>query len=140
VRPSIYVLWHICQCRIHRSTIVPTAPSLFTGEPAAIYFASCRGTSIYTLIFSPTVPGTYLLPNRPSSVTIVLMCWIVPLQKILLKRMNLINDYFIGALKQSSFVAGLSRNTLWRDFLESRMQKDRLKWETKLSDINDNNR
>ena len=55
-------------------------------------------------------------------------------------RMNLAHDYILGALKQSGFIAGLSRNELWRSFIDSRTAKDKLSWEIRLAELNDNKR
>lgn len=55
-------------------------------------------------------------------------------------RMNLAHDYILGALKQSGFIAGLSRNELWKSFMDSRKAKDKLSWEFRLEELNDNKR
>lgn len=55
-------------------------------------------------------------------------------------RMNLAHDYIVGALKQSAFIAGLSRNELWKEFIDSRKDADKNKWEFRLEELNDNKR
>lgn len=57
-----------------------------------------------------------------------------------LTRMNLLADYGEGALKQSTFIAGLGRDQRWKQFISERKPADKIKWEDKLNKCNDNKR
>ena len=55
-------------------------------------------------------------------------------------RMNLVDDFCTGALKQSTFIASLVRDPKWKKFLSDRTAVDKIKWEQKLTHCNDNKR
>jgi hypothetical protein len=52
-------------------------------------------------------------------------------------RMNLSHDFFIGALNQVTFLAGLPRNQKWKNFLSDRKSNDRAKYEEILKRCNE---
>ena len=55
-------------------------------------------------------------------------------------RMNDVNIYLEGAVKQYAFLTSLPRNPKWKEFLQSRKAADRVKWEETLTRNIDNSR